>query len=120
MRIIYKNMPVIEWDYDNKHNINVDGKKVKVYFQKGSDESSALVAADLSLDEYTRSSTSAPWSKDSDSDVEDFDGGRRSRQSRKRQGGSWTKRRRGATKSHGATKRSGGSRKKRRGSSKKR
>ncbi len=105
-------MPVTEWDYDNKYDIMVDGKKVKVYFQPGSSPRSALVAADLSLDEYTRSSTSAPWSKDSDSD-EDFDGGRRMRQSRKRQGGSWTKRRRGATRkrSGGSRKRSGGSRK---------
>jgi hypothetical protein len=42
-------------------------------------------------------------------------GGRRMRQSRKRQGGSWTKRRRGATRkrSGGSRKRGGGSRKKR-------
>ncbi len=105
-------MPVTEWDYDHKYDILVDGKKVKVYFQDGSSPSSALVAADLSLDEYTRSSTSAPWSKDGDSD-EDIDGGRRSRQSRKRQGGSGL--RRGVSR-----KRNGGSRKKRRGATKKR
>jgi hypothetical protein len=107
---------VTDWDRTNVGTIEVNGNATKVYFMKGAKPKTALSACDWSLDEYSRAGTgSTLWTRDSDSDDEDFGGGSRSRQSRKRQGGSWTKRRHGATR-----KRSGGSRKKRRGSSKKR
>ena len=106
-----------DWDKGNTGNINVnvnDKQSVEtVYFMKDVNPASALNARDWSENEYSRmDSNSRYWTRDGEEEEEDFGGGRRIRQSKKRQGGSRLRR--------GATKRSGGSRKKRRGSRKKR